>query len=376
MVGLLFIINTLGGGGAEKVLVDLVSKLPKDKYNITIITVTDGYLSHQLPSNVKLKILVKNRISFFKRIKSYLLCNVMPSKFFARRFFRGNYDVKIAYLQGFPTHVLAADQDTSCKKVAFIHSDFSKFNNLNKLYDSKEECLKEYHLFDQVCFVANSAKEGFINSIGQLDNTSVIHNVIDIDAVRQLAKKECSSSFKTKGLKIISLGRLVPVKGYERIILIAASLMKKNIDFEIWILGTGPLFSKLKAMIHRLGLENMIYLKGYHENPYPYLSQADLYVCSSFYEGYNTAIVEALSLGVPVLTTQCSGMDEILCNGLFGGIVNNDQESLESEIFKIATNPQVLDQYRSQAALGKAFHSSHSSVAEYESLFENLLDNQ
>ena len=77
---------------------------------------------------------------------------------------------------------------------------------------------------------------------------------------------------------------------------------------------------------------------GYHKNPYPFYRKADLYVCSSYFEGYSTSCVEAIYFGLPVLTTRCAGMDEILNSGKFGMIVDNTTDALCNGLECILSN--------------------------------------
>lgn len=111
---------------------------------------------------------------------------------------------------------------------------------------------------------------------------------------------------------------------------------------------------------------------GFQENPYAVLKQADLYVCSSNNEGYNTAIIEALLLEIPVITTDCSGMAEILEDGNFGVITKNKEEDLLEGLRKILTSKEKLNYWKSKAVERKEYFVNLNSVQKVENLFDSL----
>ena len=129
-------------------------------------------------------------------------------------------------------------------------------------------------------------------------------------------------------LQLIAIGSLTQRKGFERLIHAVHELVKEGIDCGLWILGEGPEKDRLKRIIKESSLSERIKLLGYKTNPYPYIAHSDVYVCSSFAEGYNTAISESLVLGKPIVSTDCSGVREQLGDSEYGIVVNNDSTSL------------------------------------------------
>ena len=157
-------------------------------------------------------------------------------------------------------------------------------------------------------------------------NSRVIHNIIDTKNIVKLSYEKIN--VKKKGITLVSVGRLAKVKGYDRLIKIINRLIKDKIQCFLWIIGNGIEEEKLKKYINENNLNNYIFLTGYEDNPYKYIKNADIYVCSSYSEAYSTSVTEAVVLGKPIITTLCSGMDEILENGKSGLIVSNDEEAL------------------------------------------------
>ncbi len=119
--------------------------------------------------------------------------------------------------------------------------------------------------------------------------------------------------------KIIAIGNLKEQKAHEDLLEAFAILCRELADCRLLVLGEGLLRSQLESQITELELQDMVRLPGFDPNPYPYLTYADLFVLSSRWEGLGNVIVEALSVGVPVVSTDCpSGPSELLADGEFG----------------------------------------------------------
>ncbi len=324
---IMFFINTMAGGGAERVLVNLLKVLDYSKYDVTVITVIGGENLKDIPPDVTVRQIIKskNKLSAFL-VK--ILYNI-PKKWFASLFLRGKFDIEISYLPGFPTRVLAAKKSApDTKKIAFIHGSISKEDMGILGYSDTKSCLSEYLTFSKVCFVSEAAKNFFESQVGKLSNAMVLYNVLNYDEIKAKSSVPIDISYTTKGTKLIAVGRLVEIKGFERLLRVVNEL-KDSYDFELWILGQGHLHEKLDNYISINGLDN-VRLLGYHENPYAYIRQADYFICSSFSEGYSTAAVESLVLGVPVITTDCAGMKEILKTDKYGYIAENSELGIKA----------------------------------------------
>jgi len=125
---------------------------------------------------------------------------------------------------------------------------------------------------------------------------------------------------------ILSVGRLTPAKDYSTLIK-AFALVRKEMPARLMILGEGEERPKLEALIRDLGLEKDVALPGFVNNPYKYMKHAAVFVLSSQWEGLPTVLIEALALGIPVVSTDCpSGPAEILNNGEYGRLVTVGNE--------------------------------------------------
>lgn len=369
MKKVLFFINTLHTGGAERVLIDLVSKLPKDEYDITVQCLIGGRFEQDLPTGVTYRPLLRVPVPALRRI---------VSKFFyklprlTRALTGDHYDIEIAYLEGFPTKVIAAGTKSHAKKLAVVHTNAAQTDMIGLQYPSREACLSQYRCFDRVLFVSREAMDGFYEVFGPLDNGEVVHNVIDFSRIRGQAQLPCSDGFATEGRKLIAVGRLSPLKGFDRLIRICAKL-EKEFDFQLLILGGGEIQADLENTIRETGCRS-VRLVGMQENPYNWMQQADLLVCSSFAEGYSTTVVEAMALGLPVLTTACAGMGEILDGGKWGKIVGLSDEELEAGLREVLSDPAVYDDLKQRAVMRQGQLTDDRAAEEYIQLFDSLTD--
>ena len=96
-------------------------------------------------------------------------------------------------------------------------------------------------------------------------------------------------------------------------------------------------------------LKDKVFLLGYRENPYKYVKNSDLFVCSSISEGFSLVTGEAMAAGVPVISVNCPGPNEVLEFGKYGMLVNNDEDSLYDGIKELIDNKQLYDKYKGAA---------------------------
>jgi glycosyltransferase involved in cell wall biosynthesis len=370
MKKLFFLIPTLEGGGAEKVLVDLVNKLDKQKYDITIKTLLYGGVNERrLNPNVNYYSIIRFKNKFVRKVLFYFICFIMPSNIAYKMIVRRHYDIEISYLQGITTKIMAAVSNKKAKKIAFIHTDLSSNYSLSKVYKTYNDCLNSYKHFDTVVFVSDKAKQGFEKLIGNLPSSLVLKNVVDVKSIINLSH-EIVNEVKKESFLFVSVGRLSNEKGYDRLLDAASRLNEENFSFDIWIIGEGNEREKLEKLISIKNLHN-VKLLGFKDNPYKYMKKADMFICSSRVEGYSTVVSEALILGIPVLTTDCAGMDEILENGRYGLVVENTTDGILAGMKKILSDSQVFKKYSDLAIKRSNYFTMEKSIKEYERLFDD-----
>ena len=337
MKKILFANNILSGGGVEKVMYDVVSYLDKSKYEVTIFTdYKDKNFKKIYPYNVNYiyyyPFNVRNKNSLILRIIRKLF-RVIKGHYFFRKF-----DTVVAMKEG-NTAIFVSKFKYAQRKVGWIHTDYEAMYWTKMHYKSSNdefECMKK---FDEIICVSNTVKENLIKVIGDPQNLTVCYNPINIEEVRTKSRKNCEIKRNEQRIIFISVGRLSPEKGYDKLFQ-SLSHINDTIDYELWIIGDGsPTYkTKLERILDQTALQKRIKLFGNQDNPFPYVIQADWFICSSVTESFGLAIQEALILGIPVITTNCRGACELLDDKY--SIVVDNTDMIQSTIIDIINNPE------------------------------------
>lgn len=353
MKKIIFLIETLGGGGAEKVLLDIVKNIDKDQFDVTVQTIVDnGIYDKEIKKYCNydsyLKIDDLNKGIFKKLIYKikYKLIYKLPPKIVYKLLIKKKYDIEVAFVEGYVTKVIGNSKLNSTNKIAWVHVDPIQRDYADLYFRNLEHQALCYNNFNKVICVSNSVKASFEQKFGNSNEVLVQYNPIDKNNI--FLKKDEKIDFKdSNSFKLITVGRLVEQKGYDRLLRVCNKLIKEDgLNFELYILGEGPLKDNLQAYILENNLSENIYLCGFKKNPYKYMKKCDLFVCSSRAEGFSLVIAESMCMGIPVISTNCSGPNELLDDGKYGMLVENNEESLYLGIKEILKNPKLLDVYR------------------------------
>lgn len=368
MIRILFFIVDLGGGGAEKVLVNLVNNLSPSKYDITIRTLFDKGVNRKL-----LKSHVHYKPCFpFSPLKGFthILKLFSPSTLY-RLFIKKSYDIEIAFMHHTPTRILAGGS-SDIPKYAWVHTKSVS----PKIYRSERELIECYKKYNGVAFVSEDAQTTFKTDFNlHLINDRVIHNVVDSDEIKRVASEQIDLNLIPNTIKLCSVGRLSPEKGYDRLINILGKLKEEDYNnWHLYLLGTGSEEQKIKDLCQKRGILDKVTLLGYQNNPHKFVSKMDLFVCSSYTEGYSTAVTESIIVGTPILTTKCSGMQEILGDSGAGIITENSEEGLHEGLKILLANPDKIQAMSICAKERSKVFSASQSIKEFEQ-FIGTLDN-
>lgn len=370
MIKILFFLDTtLSSGGAEKALKELVNNLDQTKFDITVQTVWQEDVHPHLVSGI--------RYCYFFKKKNYLtklLYRIEAALGLGYSLhIKDNYDIEVAYLEYGPTKIIARSTNKSAIKLAWVHCDLSKAHNNLAHFQKKAESW--YRAFDKVVCVSQTVKDSFDTLFSSVATSTVIYNTIDDVAIKKKSVESLPSGIEKKRFTLLTVGRLYPVKGYERLLEVFNQLLSEGFLCDLWILGEGPQRQTLSQFIQQNKLDRYVSLPGFFSNPYPFFSAADLVVCSSFSEGFSTMVTEALILGKPIITTDCSGMFELLGNSEYGLIVENSTTGLYTGIKSLLTDNSNLQHLQKMAGLRGQEYSKQKLIAQTEVFFEELLRN-
>lgn len=368
MKKIVFLIHDLMGGGAEKVLVNMVNNLNPEKYDITVMTVFDeGVHRNSLKENIHYKYFLKKSFNGNK----YFFRSFTPEFWYRKVFGNDKYDIVVSYLEGTCARIASGCKDA--KKVAWIHRERDE-NGYKVCFKNKKEADEVYSSFDRIVCVAESLKDNFVKFCPAFKDAEVLYNVNETDKIMALSEEPVDEKgLFDDGVPTISfIGKVIREKGIYRLADIHKRLNEENIPHRFLIMGVGEDSEPVKAILKENGSEKDFVFLGFQKNPYKYLAKSDMFVCASFAEGFSTATTEALILGLPVVVADCSGMNEMLCGNEYGIITENNDDALYEGLKKMLTDSELREDYARKAAVrGKDF-LTEKSIERIEKFFDEL----
>lgn len=373
MKKILFVIHDLHHGGAEKVLVNLVNKMDKRKFDITVMALFGGGVNEQfLKKDVKLIICHKRAIRGNSKIMK-----LFSPRFLFDYYIKDKYDIIVSYLEGPSARIVSGCSDKDTKLISWIHVEQHDRDTACKAFRNYKEALECYRKFDCTVCVSEYVKKDF-QSIFPVENpVYVLYNTNETDQIRELAKEPVDDIlFKDDEIKLVGVGKLMPNKGFDKLARIHARFIREGYKVHTYILGEGPGRNRIEKIADENGCADTFTLLGYRTNPYKYIVKCDIFVCSSVAEGFSTAATEALILGVPVVTTKVSGMEEMLGQNNEYGIVvgGTDENKLYIGLKAMIGSTENREKYQDKSMERSKIFSKENTVSEVEKLFESMME--
>lgn len=369
-VRLLFVLPTLKGGGAERVVCNLMNGLNKDIFEINLFLFNKKGVYWNL---------IDKKINIFLASKKE---NISKFSIISSLYKTGkDMDIIVASMELMPTYMAVMVAILLRKKViGWVHINIdSILNDKNKIirFLHRNILLKFfYNRLDRIIAVSNGAKENISKYLNDKNRNKVecIYNPIKINDIREKAKEKIEERLEKPF--IIGIGRLERQKNFILLIKAYKILLDKGIKHKLIILGQGSQKEFLINEVKKLKIEKHVKFLGFKENPYKYLNQADVFVQSSIYEGLPTVLIEALALNVPVVATNCpDGAKEILDDGKYGLLVKmNDEEVLAEAIDKMLNDKELQKEYKTKSNEGVNRFDDKYITSLFENLFLNIME--
>lgn len=386
---LLFVVHTLQIGGAEKILVNILKYISKRKYDITVLAlVDDGVFVDEVKNieGVTYKYVFK---SYFKKARANkeskfhkIATNIMSSiwkrylkklKYNSRELYEKyvdeKYDVEIAFLEGKVSKFVSSSNNKDSRKIAWIHTDINI--GTNSIFIDDEDEKNCYNTFDKVVCVSREVRNRFIQKTGRDNNVLVQINPVDCLDILEKAKEELTIKKNNDVPVVCTVGRLVQVKGYDRLLEVHKRLIDEGIMHELWIVGDGVERKKLEDYIRKNKLEKSARLMGYSNNPYKYVKNSDIFVCASRIEGLSTVIVEATILEKVIVSTDCPGAKEILGDdNECGMVVENDAVGIYEGLKAVLTDKELEKKYQENIKKRSELFNLRNSIGQIEDIID------
>jgi len=344
VINILFFIESLSGGGAEKVLRNLVNAMDQTKFCITVQTLYPENVEKYLALGIRYKHCypAKNRINKLRMRAEAAAGLTYPLHI------RDDYDIEVAYLESGSTKIMAGSTNRRALKLAWVHSDLQNWANPD---DFAAATKKYYARYDLAVCVSENVRKSFEKLYGDTVPAVTVYNTIDDGEILRKSAETLSPDVSKRKLTIAAVGRLSAPKHFIRALTAHKRMLEDGLDHDLWIVGDGEERSLLEAYIQENHLDASAKLLGFRENPYNLMYAADILVCSSIFEGFSTFVTEGLILGKPIVTTDVSGMHELLSDSEYGLITANDDEAFYEGVKRMLTEPRLLEHYAEQAKI-------------------------
>jgi glycosyltransferase involved in cell wall biosynthesis len=390
---LLFVLDSLSIGGAEKSLISLLSSIDASKYKIDLLLFRKGEdLEKYIPDYInvlqvpeyyrfvygkKFTVTKNIKYQYFKlktslglRLNNYSKKNLHSEQVVYKCVSKAitalekKYDVAIAYSQGMPTYFVA-NKVTASKKLAWINTDY-----VNTLYD-KEIDYESYSRINKIVAVSQHTKESISKLRNEYnDKVDIVLDIINPHLIVKMSEEEQVKEFDDSLVNILTVGRLVTAKSYETAIEVAKLLRDSGYKFKWFAIGEGSEREKLEELIRKYDLKGSFILLGKRVNPYPYMKHCNIYVQTSIKEGFGLTVSEAKILKKPIVCTDFPTAKEIINSDIDGLIVKHDVNSIFNGIRRYLDEPIFNEKIRVQLNTIEPYNSVNQLEKFYQ-LVEN-----
>lgn len=337
-----FAIESLAGGGAEKVLLNILNKFDFSKYEVTLfVFFPGGVYEKYLDERIKLITFYNNiqKVSsseqlLYKLYRSISIRLLTKYPKLLTKFQKGRlkeqYDIGVSFCEGLNAAIIMENSSKFFKKIGWVHIDF----NLHNANISNKDILYYYKKFDKIAFVSADSLKAFKNVFPTISKPifQVVYNPINVPEIK--LKSRMQNPFIKNKFTVISVGRFNKQKRFDRVIDIAKLAKAENLNIQFLIVGEGSLKEDYINQIKNDKLEDFVEIHPFTENVVAWVNYSDLYLMTSDYEGLPVVICEAMVIAKPIIATRITGTVELLENGKYGQLVDKDI----NEIYKAVKN--------------------------------------
>jgi len=351
----LFVIESLRCGGAEKSLVSLLPLLDRNKYEIHLWMINRGgefatlvpkdVIIEKSPRQNSLERFLFNVSKKIFSIRLRLLRKLKISRHSAETLWQSEglffpvlkdrYDVAVAYQQGIPTY-LVSKKIKADKKIAWINT-----NIFQAKYDISYN-VRFYNKYDNIVLVSEDALKIFNEELPQFKSkTLCVYDIINPHLIREMSDADDTDIEHQEGrYTFTTVGRLATAKNYNLAVNIAVELKRRGLNFIWYYVGGGPSGNYIRRIVKERGVSDCVKMVGTKVNPYPFIKACDVYVQTSSFEGFGLTIAEAKILHKPVVSTNFEVVYNQLTDGVNGLISDMTPESMSDKIMQMLNDDE------------------------------------
>lgn len=347
---IIFLLASLGSGGAERVVSLLANKMSDDGHEVQVVCLKFNEVYYQLDEKVKLVMAMKQTRNRFSEL------------FWLRRYFmKEKPNVVIPFTEGVYCFTIASLLGTRIPVIASERLDPSAMSLPRK---TLKRLLLPYA--DWLVVQTQAIKDYFPKKIQK--KTSVIYNPVNDEVFNEKSETVISNPLELKSNRIVSVARLFPQKNQGMMIRAFAKIADEFPDWQLVIFGEGPLRDSLQLTINSLQLTDRILLPGRTEHVIEELQKSKIFCLSSDYEGMSNSMIEALCVGLPIISTRVSGSTELVDNGRNGILIDiNDEKGL------VVAFREMIQNERKRSEMGQ-YSKTKSSLFALDLITRQWLD--
>ena len=375
-IKVVFVEYQLVCGGAEQALFDLICLLDKERFEPSVFVQNPGGTWEKKFTDAGIPVIhdydcrkptwnpVRKLGNFIKKC-SIAKANRQEGKGLLDVCLTEQPDIVVSYNAWMQGEIAFAK---GAKSVKYIHGD----PGTNPVY--RQEAMEERDLlgrYDRIVCVSQAAWSAFRELSGLTEQTEHHYNPLNSDNVRCLSRQPVELP---EDLPVVcAVGRLAEEKGFERLLVIHRHLLDQGIRHRLVIVGDGPDRDFLPRMARALDIQDTVIFAGYQANPYPYMARSRFLASSSFTEGLPVIAMEALSLGIPVVSTVPS-VGEAFGEEGCGLITENSVSALEEGIRKMLTDDAFYGKLKTGAEKRSGYFDGKRMIKEIEDMFISLVE--
>lgn len=296
---ILFLLPSLAGGGAERVVTVLLRNLDRSRFDIHLgLAAGGGAYRNLVPADVPVYDLGATHVRFALPKLARLLRWIRPDTVFATL---DHMNLAVMLLRPWFS-----------RSMRFVIRPANTLSEASKQFRWPALPIflyrKLYPHADCIICQSDYMREELLHMLGPSINAKRIYNPVDADAITEQARRG-SNPFHGHGPgpHVVTAGRLAREKGVDRILARLPQWMQTHPDLQLWILGEGSEKAPLQRQARELGVLDHVHFQGFQENPYRWFRHADLFVLASLYEGLPNVLLEALASGCPSVATASPG---------------------------------------------------------------------
>lgn len=390
---ILFYTSGVGLGGVEKVVLEVLKGIDKNKFDIKLALQyeNENLFENEIPKEVNYKYMLPQKIIdkslYYRERKKNIFYKILYSFMlsYEKYIIKKNYlefskdrEIVIDFKSGDFLKLINLENGIDKKKICWLHGEITKLNK----YEKRKKFLREnLNKCDKVVCICEDMKNGVIKEIPELEEKlEVIYNPFDIEKIK--IKSNDYSEIKDEEKKllednyIIMVSRLeLKMKDFNTLIKAFKIVNQKRKDIKLYLLGEGPDREKIENMIKNEDLQEYIKLLGVKRNPYTWIKNSKLLVHSSKSEGFGLVLVEALILKRIIVSTNCKvGPREILDNGKYGSLVEvGNYNVMAQEILELLQENSIKkERYLSNIDKSVERFDKRNIIKHIERVLDNL----